>query len=85
MLRLNAFMAPTKQQKLTITSTLAKKLGLSSSKVAITLQFLIASGKILKQAREGDTDSLVFPKENEKRPEKVSTKKKLLEKGIPYR
>ncbi len=50
-----------------ITSTLAKKHGLSNSEVAITLKFLVASGKILKQAREGGTDSLVFPKENKKR------------------
>ena len=60
-----------------ITSTLAKKHGLSYSEVAITLQFLVASRKILKRAREGDTDSLVFPKEKKKKPEKVSTKKKL--------
>lgn len=59
-----------------ITNTLAKKHGLSNSEVAITLQYLIASGKILKRAREGDADSLVFPKENEKKPEKVSIKKK---------
>ena len=60
-----------------LTSTLAKKHGLSNSEVAITLQFLIASGKILKRAREGDADSLVFPKDNEKKSEKVSVKKKL--------
>ena len=60
-----------------ITSTLAKKHGLSNSEVAITMQFLIASGKILKRAREGDADSLVFPKDNEKKSEKVSVKKKL--------
>ena len=60
-----------------ITSTLAKKHGLSNSEVAINLQFLIASGKILKRAREGDADSLVFPKDNEKKSEKVSVKKKL--------
>ena len=49
-----------------ITSMLVKKHGLSNSEVAITLQFLIASWNILKRAREGDADSLVFPKENEK-------------------
>ena len=59
-----------------LTSTLAKNHGLSNSEVAITLQSLIASGKILKRAREGDADSLVFPKENEKKLEKVSMKKK---------
>ena len=50
----------------TITNTLAKKHGLSNSEVAITLQYLIASGKILKRTRAGDADSLVFPKDNEK-------------------
>ena len=51
----------------TVTNTLAKKHGLSNSEVAITLQYLIASGKLLKRAREGDADSLVFPKDNEKK------------------
>ena len=51
----------------TITNTLAKKHGLSNSEVAIALRYLIASGKILKRAREGDADSLVFPKDNEKK------------------
>ena len=51
----------------TVTNTLAKKHGLSNSEVAITLKYLIASGKLLKRAREGDADSLVFPKDNEKK------------------
>ena len=59
-----------------ITSMLAKKHGLSNREVAITLQFLIAFGKILKRAREGYADSLVFPKESAKKSEKVSMKKK---------
>ena len=46
---------------------MAKKHSLSNSEVAITLQYLIASGKLLKRAREGDADSLVFPKDNEKK------------------
>ena len=49
----------------TITNTLAKEHGLSNSEVAITLQYLIASVKLLKRAREGDADFLAFPKDNE--------------------
>ena len=41
---------------------LAKKYGLSNSAVAITLLLLIASGKTLNGAREGNADSLVFLK-----------------------